>query len=83
VEIRSATILIIDIVLLSDVRSVGIGAMILRNLISEADRVNLLVILRVELFNPIVSLYTQLGFVKTREVGICHEMVWTQTRNLS
>jgi hypothetical protein len=63
--------------LLSEVRSIGIGTGILQNLISEADRGNLLVVLRVELFKPVVSLYTRLGFVKTREMGICHEMVWT------
>lgn len=69
--------LIIDIALLTEFRSLGIGTAILANLQEEARQAGLPLVLRVEFFNPAMRLYARLGFVKTREVNsIYHEMVW-------
>lgn len=69
-------ILVMDIALLPEYRNAGIGTAILTGLINEAGRENLSVVLRVEFFNPAIGLYTRLGFVKTREISVYHEMIW-------
>ena len=76
---RSATqLLIIDIALLAEYRTLGIGTAILQDLKEEARQASLPLVLRVEFFNPAMHLYSRLGFIKTREVNsIYHEMVWT------
>jgi len=76
--------LIMDITILPEYRNAGIGTVIIKDLMKEAGRAGLPLVLRVEFFNPAIRLYTRLGFVKTREVNsVYHEMVWTPTRNLS
>ena len=68
--------LIVDIALLPEYRNAGVGTTIIRQLMTEAAHTNLPIILRVEFFNPAMKLYSRLGFVKTREIDIYHEMVW-------
>jgi GNAT superfamily N-acetyltransferase len=77
IDRASDSMLIVDIALLPEYRGVGIGTAILQDLMTEATHANLPIILRVEFFNPAMKLYSRLGFVKTREINIYHEMVWT------
>lgn len=70
-------ILIIDIALLPEYRAAGIGTAVMQNLMHYAVEINLPIILRVEFFNPALNLYARLGFVKTGEMSIYHEMTWT------
>lgn len=76
VDQANNSILIVDIALLPEYRNAGIGTTIIRQLMIEAARANLPIILRVEFFNPALKLYSRLGFVKTREITIYHEMIW-------
>ena len=76
-------ILIIDITLLPQYRAAGIGTAVMKNLMSYAEEINLPIILRVEFFNPALNLYARLGFVKTGEMSIYHEMTWTPVQVLA
>jgi len=69
-------ILLMDIALLPEFRNAGIGTTIMRDLMAEAAQANREVRLHVETFNPAMKLYTRLGFAKSSEQGIYHEMVW-------
>jgi ribosomal protein S18 acetylase RimI-like enzyme len=71
-------LLIIDIALLPEYRNAGIGTTLIQDLMDEARQAHVPLVLRVEFFNPVIRLYTRLGFVKTREVNaVYHEMIWT------
>ncbi|PKN94765.1 MAG: GNAT family N-acetyltransferase [Chloroflexi bacterium HGW-Chloroflexi-6] len=76
-ENRGDHFLLMDIALLPAHRNAGIGTFLMEELKKEAVRLNLPLVLRVESFNPAQRLYTRLGFVKSREIQIYHEMVWT------
>jgi GNAT superfamily N-acetyltransferase len=77
-DLSGKELLLMDIVLLPQYRNAGIGTEIIKELIKEAGQLGLPLVLHVEFFNPVISLYTRLGFVKTREVNaVYHEMVWT------
>jgi ribosomal protein S18 acetylase RimI-like enzyme len=70
------TILIVDIALLSQYRYQEIGSTLLLEIMAEAERLVKSVTLRVEFFNPAYRLYERMGFSKTRDLGVYHEMVW-------
>ena len=71
-------LLIMDIALLPEYRNTGVGTALIQDLMDEAARSGVPLVLRVEFFNPVIRLYTRLGFIKTREVNsVYHEMVWT------
>ena len=72
-----ASIFLIDVALLPEHRQLGIGTNIMKSLLEEAVRKNEPIILHVETFNPARKLYERLGFIKTGETGIYHEMTWT------
>jgi GNAT superfamily N-acetyltransferase len=76
VDRSNDSMLIIDIALLLEYRNAGVGTTIIQHLMAEATPTNQPIILRVEFFNPAMKLYIRLGFVKTREINIYHEMVW-------
>lgn len=76
------SILIVDIALLPEYRGAGIGTAVMQNLMRYAAQINLPIILRVEFFNPALNLYARLGFVKTGEMSIYHEMTWTPVQVL-
>jgi GNAT superfamily N-acetyltransferase len=76
VDRASDSMLIVDIALLPEYRGAGIGTTIIQQLMAEAARAKFPIILRVELFNPAVRLYSRLGFVKTRAITMYHEMIW-------
>ena len=81
VDWSNDSMLIIDIALLPEYRNAGIGTTIIQQLMTDAAHTNLPIILRVEFFNPAIKLYSRLGFVKTREINICHEMIWKPGSN--
>lgn len=68
VDRREKEIRIIDIALLTPFRCRGIGSVIMNALSDEADRSRLPLNLHVEINNPALGLYRQLGFKKVREV---------------
>jgi GNAT superfamily N-acetyltransferase len=63
----ATTIHLIELSLLPEFRSRGIGGWILGDLTQEADRLGLLLTLQVDVANPIGTYYQRLGFVE-REV---------------
>lgn len=68
---------IIDITLLPEWRSQGIGGSILNEILEKAAQNNRTVEIHVEVFNPAMKLYTRLGFKKISETnGIYHLMEW-------
>lgn len=75
-------ILIVDIALLFEYRNMGIGTILVKDLMNEANSLNLPIILRVEIFNPAIRLYQRLGFVKSRLLEVYQEMVWTPPQSV-
>ena len=76
IDRSGGSILLMDIALLPEFRSAGIGTTIMHDLMAEAASTNRPVMLHVEVFNPAMRLYKRLGFVKSSEQGIYHEMIW-------
>jgi ribosomal protein S18 acetylase RimI-like enzyme len=60
----------------------GIGTILVKDLMNEANSLNLPIILRVEIFNPAIRLYQRLGFVKSRLLEVYQEMVWTPPQSV-
>ena len=77
------SIAIIDIAVLPEHRSRGIGASLLQDLQREAENVGKPLRLYVENFNRASRLYERLGFVKTAEHGIYSRMEWTPAAQLA
>ena len=75
-ENRGDHFLLMDIAILPEYRNAGIGTFLMEELKKEATRLNLPLVLRVESFNPAQRLYSRLGFVKSREIQVYHEMIW-------
>jgi ribosomal protein S18 acetylase RimI-like enzyme len=74
---RSASeILLMDIALLPEFRSAGIGTALIRALMAEAGQAGLPLRLHVETFNPAQRLYERLGFKPVAEQGIYIQMEW-------
>jgi ribosomal protein S18 acetylase RimI-like enzyme len=69
-------ILIVDIALLPQHRSQGVGASLLESTQADAVAAGLPVVLNVEMSNPAAGLYRRLGFTQTAEQGIHLEMTW-------
>ncbi len=67
---------IVDIALLPEWRSRGIGGAILRRLLEEAGNCNKAVSIHVEFNNPAMSLYLRLGFRHISTNGVYHLMEW-------
>lgn len=76
VDRSNDSMLLIDIALLPEYRNIGIGTTIIQDLMAEAAHTHRPIILHVEIFNPAMTLYDRLGFIKTAEQGIYHEMIW-------
>ncbi len=69
-------ILLMDIALLPEYRNHGIGTLLIRDLMAEAQQTGKPLHLHVETFNPAFKLYERLGFVKVDEIGIYWELAW-------
>jgi ribosomal protein S18 acetylase RimI-like enzyme len=74
-------ILLMDIALLPEYQGKGVGTALIQNLMAEAARRSWSLRLHVETFNPAMHLYSRLGFVKSGEIGIYHEMIWQPQGN--
>jgi ribosomal protein S18 acetylase RimI-like enzyme len=75
---RPDEILLMDIALLPQYRRAGIGSQLLKDLMNEAEKKGVPLVLHVEFFNPAKHLYERLGFVSRREVNsVYEEMAWT------
>lgn len=69
-------ILLLDIALLPASQGHGVGTALIQKLIAEAAQRNWALCLHVETFNPAMRLYHRLGFVKSDEMGLYHELRW-------
>ena len=67
---------LLDITLLPQLRSLGLGSAILRNLLAEARKKGVTVGLHVLQNNRAEKLYERLGFRRTGENGFYHQMEW-------
>lgn len=67
---------LMDIALLPEYRSAGIGTWVTRNLLDEAARSQKPVTLHVEPYNPAVRLYQRLGFRVVEQCGANLFMEW-------
>ncbi|HYA37229.1 MAG TPA: GNAT family N-acetyltransferase [Candidatus Methylomirabilis sp.] len=77
VDRRADTINIIDIALLPEHRRVGIGSLLLRALLAEANASGLSVSIHVERKNPALRWYERQGFVRVSDQGIYYFMRWS------
>ncbi len=76
VERRPAEVRLIDIALLPDWRSRGLGGALMRDLMGDARNQRLPVRLHVEKFNPALRLYERLGFRPLEDLGVHLLMEW-------
>jgi ribosomal protein S18 acetylase RimI-like enzyme len=67
---RSDEILIVDIALLPEHRSRGVGTRLLRSLIDEAGASGIPLSIHVEVNNPALRLYERLGFRRVADQGV-------------
>jgi ribosomal protein S18 acetylase RimI-like enzyme len=67
---------IIDITILPEHRSAGIGTPIIQELMNEAKIIAKPLSIYVESFNRSLGLFERLGFVKTAESGYSHLLEW-------
>jgi ribosomal protein S18 acetylase RimI-like enzyme len=65
---------VVDIALLPDYRSRGIGTELMRAVLDEADATGARIVLHVESFNPARGLYERLGFKPVDTVGVYTKM---------
>jgi ribosomal protein S18 acetylase RimI-like enzyme len=70
VHSTSEALSIMDIALLPQYRSAGIGTTLIQNIVDLADRERKPVRLHVERFNPAIRLYTRFGFRLVEDTGI-------------
>jgi N-acetylglutamate synthase-like GNAT family acetyltransferase len=73
---REREIRILDITILPEHRSKGIGTPLIKDLMTEATHAGLPLNIFVESFNPSHHLFERLGFSKVEEDGINHLMQW-------
>lgn len=76
VDRRENEIRVMDLALLPEFRSKGIGTFLLRRAMQEARATNKPVTIHVERHNRALSLYGRLGFVPIQEEGIYILMRW-------
>jgi len=68
---------VIDIALLPEHRSQGLGGALMRDLMDEADRAGKPLTIYVEKFNPAMRLYRRLGFRTIEDKGVYDLMRWS------
>jgi ribosomal protein S18 acetylase RimI-like enzyme len=69
-----AKLLLVDIALLPEHRSQGIGARLMSELIAESEQAGVPITLQVLKTNPAMHLYERSGFVRTGEDGMYYQM---------
>ena len=75
-EVREDEIRIIDIALLPEYRSKGIGTKLLTDILAEATGLQLAVRIHVEKDNPALRLYDRLGFKSINDAGVYWLLEW-------
>jgi len=73
---REQEIRILDITILPEYRSHGLGTPLIQNLMNEAADDGKALTIYVECFNPSLRLFERLGFEKVEEDGINYLMQW-------
>ena len=73
---RPQEIRLVDIAFLPEFRSGGLGTSILRDLLAEGEASGKPVTIHVEVYNPAMRLYEQLGFRPVEERGPYRLMEW-------
>lgn len=73
---QPADITIIDITLLPELRGAGLGTKLLQEVLDDAARDGIAVLIHVEHFNPAMHLYQRLGFRHIDTNGVYHLMKW-------
>ena len=81
VERTEQAIELVDIALLAEHRSSGIGSFLIRGLLDEARAARKSVRLSVYKLNPAVRLYERLGFSLIAEDAVYSEMTWAPTES--
>lgn len=76
VDRRPGDIRIIDISLLPEFRSAGVGGRLIRSLMGEAVASGCILSIHVEVNNRAAELYARLGFVVVAEHGVYRRMEW-------
>jgi len=76
IDRREAEIRLIDIALLPPHRGLGLGTLLLKELLCEAGDLNLPLTIHVEKNNPAMQLYLRLGFVPVEDQGVYDLMMW-------
>lgn len=64
------SICIIDVALMPEAQNKGIGTLLLKEVIKEADEFNIKIVLHVEHNNPAYHWYIKHGFVQTEDKGV-------------
>lgn len=80
---RQAEIRIMDIVLLPEFRSRGIGTELLRKVLAEGEESKLAVTIHVERFNPALCLYRRLGFQLEEDKGVYLFLKWMPGQSIT
>src|SRR5690349_3210820 len=76
---RAEEIRVMDIALLPAYRQMGIGSLLMNQILDEAARNNLPVTIHVERFNPALHLYERLGFRLAEDRGVYFFLRWLPT----
>ena len=77
VDRREDEIRVIDIALLPEQRSKGLGGILMQSLLDEAATRGKRVTIHVELGNPAIRFYDRLGFAQAGDAGVHKLMEWT------
>ena len=72
---------LVDIALIPECRSSGIGSRLLHGVLDRGAKVGKPVTIHVEAFNPALRLYQRLGFEKVDTNGVYFLMRWTPRRD--
>ncbi len=70
------SICLIDIALLPEYRNSGLGTLLLKELLKEAQDTKKKIVIHVENFNPAYHLYLKLGFKQIENKGVYQYMEW-------
>ena len=77
IDRREEEIRIVDIALLPEYRSQGIGSALIKDLLKEAEANGKCVRIHVEKFNPALNLYKRLGFAPISDTEVYFLMEWS------